>query len=392
MPVPGRLHRSACGAICQRGSSTSVLPGFCRIAGDPSGASTRSASRLHSFAATATQCDLCQLRKSPTAHVLRGASSGTASCTMHDGCMSTPTPCSCSPQAVDTAVPQRAAYPQGPSRLQHVEDLDRRASWPRIAFHDSEPSTPPPGAPRGSAVLSTAAAEQAQGSEDAGAAQQTARPSHGADTLCSRTQSRAGQPRHSYHGDASFSSGALCGPRGGEARAAERQGEARALAIAAGAKLSAAESSAKSEETLPERSLPEAVATSGAPFEELTARGEVFLPDLECSATAEASLPDRTVVREVVTESVKARLSGRRRRMLREGHVATMLDGRAKSAEWLQELRESVDKVTAALGRITGLCIIAVGVRPDSLLYVVKKEEMCEEVRHGVKQLPRHGW
>jgi hypothetical protein len=239
-------------------------------------------------------------------------------------------------------------------------------------------------------VLSTAAAEQARGSEDAGAAQQTARPSHGADTLCAISRSRAGQPRHSYHGDASVSSGALCGPRGGEARAAERQGEARALAIAAGAKLSAEESAAKSEEALPERSLPEAVATSGAPFEELTARGEAFLPEgrpLECSATADASLPDRTVVREVVTESVKAHLSGRQRRMLRKGRVATMLDGRAKSAEWLQELRESVDEVTAALGRITGLCIIAVGVRPDSLLYVAKKEEMCEEVRHGCQAI-----
>jgi hypothetical protein len=60
--------------------------------------------------------------------------------------------------------------------------------------------------------------------------------------------------------------------------------------------------------------------------------------------------------------------------------VATTLDGRIKSAEWLQELRASVDEVTAALERSPGLCIIAVGSRPDSQLYVSKKQEVCEQV------------
>jgi hypothetical protein len=74
----------------------------------------------------------------------------------------------------------------------------------------------------------------------------------------------------------------------------------------------------------------------------------------------------------------------RERRPRRRGPVAMILDGRAKSAEWLQELRVSVDEVTAALRRSPGLCIIAVGSRPDSQLYVSKKEEACEQVWPGL--------
>ena len=69
-----------------------------------------------------------------------------------------------------------------------------------------------------------------------------------------------------------------------------------------------------------------------------------------------------------------------------EGHSrqppaqAVTLDGRESSAEWLHELHPSVTEVTKALGRPPGLCVIHVGDRPDSSVYVRRKEEACEQV------------
>lgn len=59
---------------------------------------------------------------------------------------------------------------------------------------------------------------------------------------------------------------------------------------------------------------------------------------------------------------------------------AVTLDGRESSAAWLEELRPSVTEVTKALGRAPGLCVIHVGDRPDSSVYVRRKEEACEQV------------
>lgn len=60
---------------------------------------------------------------------------------------------------------------------------------------------------------------------------------------------------------------------------------------------------------------------------------------------------------------------------------AITLDGKASSAAWLSELRPSVQEVTEALGRPPSLCVIHVGDRPDSDVYVRRKEEVCAEVR-----------
>lgn len=56
------------------------------------------------------------------------------------------------------------------------------------------------------------------------------------------------------------------------------------------------------------------------------------------------------------------------------------LDGRECGAQWLSELVPSVVEVSRALGRPPGLCVIHVGERSDSQLYVSKKEDTCKEV------------
>lgn len=56
------------------------------------------------------------------------------------------------------------------------------------------------------------------------------------------------------------------------------------------------------------------------------------------------------------------------------------LDGRECGAQWLSELVPSVVEVSRALGRPPGLCVIHVGQRSDSQLYVSKKEDACKEV------------
>lgn len=60
---------------------------------------------------------------------------------------------------------------------------------------------------------------------------------------------------------------------------------------------------------------------------------------------------------------------------------AITLDGKASSAAWLSELRPSVQEVTEALGRPPSLCVIHVGDRPDSDVYVRRKEEVCAEMQ-----------
>ena len=57
-----------------------------------------------------------------------------------------------------------------------------------------------------------------------------------------------------------------------------------------------------------------------------------------------------------------------------------VLDGRVKSAEWLAELKSSVQEVAAVLRRPPGLCVVMVGDRADSQVYVHKKEEACRQV------------
>lgn len=61
---------------------------------------------------------------------------------------------------------------------------------------------------------------------------------------------------------------------------------------------------------------------------------------------------------------------------------ARILDGRAVAAAWQDELAHDVQDVSMRGGRPPGLGVVLVGSRPDSLLYVSRKREACEKVRH----------
>lgn len=76
----------------------------------------------------------------------------------------------------------------------------------------------------------------------------------------------------------------------------------------------------------------------------------------------------------------EARQAGNERHSTQPPARAVTLDGRESSAAWLHELRPSVTEVTEALGRAPGLCVIHVGDRPDSSVYVKRKEEACDQV------------
>ena len=59
---------------------------------------------------------------------------------------------------------------------------------------------------------------------------------------------------------------------------------------------------------------------------------------------------------------------------------AIILDGRRVSKKWNKELKTEAARITGEVGRKPALCVILVGNRPDSVLYVTKKEEVCDEV------------
>jgi hypothetical protein len=61
---------------------------------------------------------------------------------------------------------------------------------------------------------------------------------------------------------------------------------------------------------------------------------------------------------------------------------ARVLDGRSIAAAWQEELAHDVRDIVARAGRPPGLGVVLVGSRPDSVLYVVRKREACERVRH----------
>lgn len=61
-----------------------------------------------------------------------------------------------------------------------------------------------------------------------------------------------------------------------------------------------------------------------------------------------------------------------------------MLDGRAVASAWLEQLQAEVPALTRALlGRAPVLVVVLVGARPDSVLYVTRKQEAC--ARTGVE-------
>ena len=74
------------------------------------------------------------------------------------------------------------------------------------------------------------------------------------------------------------------------------------------------------------------------------------------------------------------------------GHTAAILDGRKVADIWQQELALRVSAVHKTLGRAPGLGVVLVGSRPDSRLYVLRKQEACVKVRHwlGAAYQGRH--
>eukprot|EP00879_Flechtneria_rotunda_P021753 GHRR01022937.1.p1 GENE.GHRR01022937.1~~GHRR01022937.1.p1 ORF type:complete len:385 (+),score=137.70 GHRR01022937.1:206-1360(+) len=59
---------------------------------------------------------------------------------------------------------------------------------------------------------------------------------------------------------------------------------------------------------------------------------------------------------------------------------ADVLDGRAVAAAWSEELQQQVPAIKKQLGRSPGLAVVLVGNRPDSVLYVSRKQEACARI------------
>lgn len=62
------------------------------------------------------------------------------------------------------------------------------------------------------------------------------------------------------------------------------------------------------------------------------------------------------------------------------GQTATILDGKRVAEVWQQELALRVSAVHGQLGRAPGLGVVLVGNRPDSRIYVLRKQEACIKV------------
>lgn len=72
---------------------------------------------------------------------------------------------------------------------------------------------------------------------------------------------------------------------------------------------------------------------------------------------------------------------------------ARVLDGRAVSAQWQDELAHEVATMRAKGLRRPGLGVVLVGDRPDSHVYVARKQEACSRVRSGRGVLAQSaGW
>ncbi|KAL0022085.1 hypothetical protein WJX79_005384 [Trebouxia sp. C0005] len=72
----------------------------------------------------------------------------------------------------------------------------------------------------------------------------------------------------------------------------------------------------------------------------------------------------------------------------RWGHTATVLDGKKIAGQWQSDLEAKATDVTSLLGRAPGLGVVLVGSRPDSRLYVQRKQEAC--VKIGIKFWLQH--
>lgn len=68
-------------------------------------------------------------------------------------------------------------------------------------------------------------------------------------------------------------------------------------------------------------------------------------------------------------------------------HRATILDGRAAAAAWQEEIARDVAAVSAAIRRPPMLAVVLVGERPDSILYVQRKQEAAQRTGIDVRVL-----
>ena len=62
------------------------------------------------------------------------------------------------------------------------------------------------------------------------------------------------------------------------------------------------------------------------------------------------------------------------------GHTAAVLDGKKISKQWQSDLQARAADVADRLGRSPGLGVVLVGSRPDSKIYVQRKQEAGTKV------------
>lgn len=62
----------------------------------------------------------------------------------------------------------------------------------------------------------------------------------------------------------------------------------------------------------------------------------------------------------------------------RSQHRAKVLDGKAVAGAWSCELQRQAQEINRVLDRRPGLAVVLVGNRPDSLVYVARKQEACK--------------
>lgn len=110
----------------------------------------------------------------------------------------------------------------------------------------------------------------------------------------------------------------------------------------------------------------------------------ISLRDFNLTPPIAASHNDKnTIIRQATTAACPSTAST-------TSSNAILLDGRAVSAAWQDELAAEVARIRAAAGRPPGIGIVLVGERPDSQLYVARKTEACERVGmySDVRHLP----
>jgi 5,10-methylene-tetrahydrofolate dehydrogenase/methenyl tetrahydrofolate cyclohydrolase len=59
---------------------------------------------------------------------------------------------------------------------------------------------------------------------------------------------------------------------------------------------------------------------------------------------------------------------------------SNVLDGKRVAQVWTEEIQREVAQITQIIKRPPGLAVVLVGSRPDSLLYVTRKQEACHRV------------